>query len=115
MEITFHDANEAPQAPSDTRIIVLSAEPWPDGHRVSVQVQLTPYQQRPNLHISICDAQGQEKASVGAVHIRQTQIAFTIHLRHLDTAGQYRVVAYVAYADPDLGIVDQAETTFEIH
>jgi hypothetical protein len=114
MEITFHDANEAPRTPNDTRIITLSAEPWPDGRRISVQVQLTPYQQRPNLHISICDAQGQEKASVGAVQIRQTEIAFTIHLRHLETAGHYNVMAFLAYADPGLGIVDQAETNFEI-
>ena len=53
MEIHFHDPSEAPLPPGETRISAVRAEPWPDGRRVSVEVEITPFQQRPNLHISI--------------------------------------------------------------
>ena len=116
MEITFHDPNQVPVPPDQTRIRALSAEAWPDGRRIAVDVELTPFQQRPDLHVSIRDADGLEVASVAAMQIRQTQIGFTMHLRQPDTRGEYRVTALIAYPDPDLdmGVVDQAETTFEI-
>lgn len=114
MELTFHDAGKAPLPPNEIQILALSAEPWSDGRRVGVEIEISPFQQRPNMHISIHDAQGHEVASVGAMQIRETQIAYTLHLRQPATTGQYRVLAHVAYADPDLGIVGQAETTFDL-
>jgi hypothetical protein len=114
MEITFHDPNQVPLPPSETRILSVRAELWPDGRRVSVGVQITPFQQRPNLHISVFDAQGQEVVSAGAMQVRQTQQEFTLHLRHLDTKGKYRVSAHIAYPELDLETTDRVETTFEI-
>ena len=116
MEIKLHDAYELPRPPGETRFRSLRAEPWPDGRRVAVQVQLTPFQRRPNLHISISDAQGREVASLTAIQILQPDVGFTLHLRQADTHGQYTVAARIAYPDPDLnlGVVDQAETAFEI-
>ena len=116
MEIVFHDPDEVPLPPNETRIRSLSAEPWSDGRRVNVTVEITPFQQRPNLYIGIYDVQGQELASVGAMQLRQKQVAFTLHLRQSDTRGQYKVSARLVYPDPDLnlGVVDQAESAFEI-
>jgi len=116
MEIRFHDPSDAPLPPRETRIRALSVEPWPDGRRLAVEVQITPFQQRPNLHVSVYDAQGREVASLGAMQILQTQIGFTLHLRQPDTRGQYTVAAHLAYPDPDLdlGVVHRVESTFEI-
>ena len=116
MEIRFHESGDAPRPPAETRIRALSVEPWPDGRRVGVEVQITPFQQRPNLHVNIYDAQGREVASLGAMQILQTQMGFTLHLRQPDTRGQYTVAAYLAYPDPEpsLGTVHQVEASFEI-
>ena len=114
MGITFFDTSETPLPPSEVRILALSAEPWPDGRRLSVAIETAPFQQRPNLHIGVYDSDGQEVASAGAMQIRERQIELTIHLRRDETKGQYQVSAYLAYADPGLGLVDQAQTTFEI-
>jgi hypothetical protein len=116
MEIVFHDPGEMSLPPNETRIRSLSAEPWPDGRRVDVTVEITPFQQRPNLHIGIYDVHGQEIASVGAMQIHQKQVAFTLHLRQSDTRGRYKVSACLVYPDLDLDldIVDQAESAFEI-
>jgi hypothetical protein len=114
MEVTFHDPTEAPLPPRETHIIALRAEPWSDARRVGVEIEITPFQQRPNLHVAIFDGSGAEVAAVGAMQIRQKQIGFTIHLRQPDTSGRYTVSAYLAYADPEIGVVDEAQTTFEI-
>lgn len=114
MEILFQDPSQVPLPPDEIRIRSLHAEPWPDGRRVAVEVELTPFQQRPNLHINVYDAQGQEVASIGAMQILQTKIGFTLHLRHAETQGQYTVATHVAYPDLELDEVGRAETSFEI-
>ena len=114
MEITIRDSNSVPLPPDETRIVALRAEPWPDRRRVAVDVEITPFQQRPNLHISIQDTEGREVGSVGAMQIRQTKMSFTVHVRRPDTPGQYTVSAFLAYVDTGLGIVDQAQIPFEI-
>jgi hypothetical protein len=114
MEITFHDPSQMPLPPEETRIQAVRAEPWPDGRRVNVEVQITPFQQRPNLHISVFDDQGQEVVSVGAMQVRQTQLEYTLHLRQPETAGSYKVAAHIDYPELDLPAQARAETTFEI-
>jgi hypothetical protein len=116
MEIHFHDPNELPLPPAETRISALEIVPWPDGRRVGVDVHITPFQERPNLHVIITDDQGREVASVGAMQIRETRMSFTLHLRQPETRGQYQVTAQLAYADPDLKmtVVHQIEKRFEI-
>jgi hypothetical protein len=114
MEIGFTDPDQAPLPPEDTHILSLAAAPSSGGQRVDVHVKITPFQQRPNLHVCIYDERGKEVASVGAIQILQTQLGFTLHLRQPETTGRYMVRAYLIYPDIDLGVVDEAETGFHI-
>jgi hypothetical protein len=116
MEIRFHDPDETPLPPQETRISALQVEPWPDGHRIAVDVQITPFQQRPNLHVLIYDEQGEEVASVAAMQILQRRLGFTLYLRSADTRGRYTVEAHLGYPDPDLnlGVVDSVKRSFVI-
>jgi len=113
MEIGFFDPHDVPVAPQDTRIVSLSAQLWPDGRRVGVEVQITPFQERPDLHIHIQDEQGWELASASAIQIRQHRIGFTLHLRQPKAHGPWQASAFLVYPDPSdaLGIVDRATTT----
>jgi hypothetical protein len=115
MEISFFDSDDIPVPPQETRIVSLNAELWPDGRRVGVEVQITPFQERPDLHIYIQNAQGQELASASAVQIRQPHIGFTLHLRGPEAHGLYQVSALLVYPDPSpkLGVVDHATTTVQ--
>jgi hypothetical protein len=115
-ELRFHDASEAPLPPQETRIEALRIEPWPDGHRVVVALQISPFQQRPNIHVGIYDKDGREVASVSAIQTLQRHLSFTLHLRAADTRGAYTLQAHVVYPDPDLnlGMVDCVEAAFEI-
>jgi hypothetical protein len=116
MEINFTNAEQVPLPSEETRIQSLSAEPWPDGRHVAVEVEITPFQQRPNLHICLYDAQGEEVASVAAMQILQRRLGFTLHLRQPETSGRYTIQAYLIYPDLDKGpgLVDRAEEMVEI-
>ncbi len=114
MEISFRPPDQMPLPPAETRIQSLHAEPWPDGRRVRVQVEITPFQQRPNLHIQIADAQGFEVASMVATQVLQTRQEFTLHLRQPETQGHYTVAAYLAYPELELDSVGPAEAGMEI-
>lgn len=109
MEISFRPPDQMPLPPAETRVQSLHAEPWPDGRRVRVQVEITPFQQRPNLHIRIADAQGFEVTSMVATQILQTRQEFTLHLRQPETQGRYTVAAYLAYPELELDDVGRAE------
>lgn len=112
MEISIFDSDDVPVPPSDTRIAALNAQLWPDGRRVAVEVQITPFQERPDLHIHLWDEQGHEVASTSAVQIRQHKIGFTLHLRQTEARSPYQVSAFLVYPDPSykLGVVDHATT-----
>ena len=135
MDIFFQDPSEIPLPPDEVRIRQFYAEPWPDGRRVRVFLELTPFQKHPNGEISVIDTQGEEVANLSIIETIDPKMEFTIHLRMPTPHGRYQVSAKVFYPDLEkdeqgagelqneqtgefiprkITIVDQAETTFEI-
>ena len=114
MEIPIHNADRIPLPPQETKIHSLSGQAWPDGRRVQVRVETTPFQQRPNLHICILNDQGLEVASMIVTQILRTQLEFTLHLRAPETQGRYTVAAHLTYPDLELDSLGRIESSFEI-
>jgi hypothetical protein len=132
-EIFFTDSSEAPVPPDEVRIRTLEAEPRPDGRRIDVRTALTPFQQRPNIEISIRDEEGREVSTLSVVEAIDAQMDFTMHLRGPQGSGHYTMAMRVFYADIESHeaaegeevqsseilrkaamVVDEAETTFDI-
>ena len=67
--------------PEETRIISLTAQPYPDGYRLRVNIEMTPFQKRPHLEVMLNDANGQEVASSSIVEPLSWKIEFTMHIR----------------------------------
>jgi len=97
MDIFFQDPTDIPLPPEEVRIRELSAEPWPDGHRVRVYVELTPFQTRPNGEINITNKDEEEVASVSFIETIDPKMQFTLHLRTPETQGEYSVNASIFY------------------
>ena len=97
MDIFFQDPNDVPLPPEEVRIREFTVEPWPDGRRVRVNVELTPFQKRPNGEINIKNGDGEEVASVSFIETIDPNIQFTMHLRTLETLGEYTITATVFY------------------
>lgn len=67
--------------PEETRITALTAEPYPDGYRLRVKIEMTPFQKRPHLEVLLKDANEDEVASSSIIEPLSWKIEFTMHVR----------------------------------
>jgi len=114
MEFFVNDPQVARLPPEETRILDLRAEPYPDGKRVHVNLEeLTPFQQRPYLELTLNDPNGNEASSASIVEPVSWKLELTLHLRKPNpSGGTYTLAAHLSY--PDLGEMDQREETVQI-
>lgn len=98
-DIFFTNTDEIPLPPGEVRIRELAANPRPDGVRIKVHLALTPFQQRPNIEVSIRNDQGRDVSSLSIVEAIDPAMDFTMHLREAKTGGRYALEALVFYAD----------------
>lgn len=98
-DIFFTDSSEAPVPPEEVRIREFTAVPRPDGRRVDVHAALTPFQKRPNLDLTITDAEGEEAAALSVVEAIDPKMDFTMHLRGPQVGGWYAAELRVFYSD----------------
>ncbi|MBI4761867.1 MAG: hypothetical protein ACOYYF_15710 [Chloroflexota bacterium] len=85
-------------APEETRITSLAAEPYPDGRRVRVNIEMTPFQIRPHLEIVLSNGNGEEVATASFVEPMNWKIEFTMHIRG-DLLNPYAIEARLFYPD----------------
>ena len=114
-EIEFGEPEEAdfePQPPAAVKIESFQARVYPDGRRVRLDVKLTPFLERPNLEVTIVNAEGVEVASLSIIESMDYQLEMTAHLRGPQPRGRYTVRGELFY-DPE-SPRQVAETTFEV-
>jgi hypothetical protein len=128
MELFFDDPNITRLPPEDVRILNLRAEPNPDGQRVRVWLELTPFLQNPNGEISIKNVQGQELANASFIECITPKMDFTLHLRGAPSGGACTLLASIFYLEAIQErdevenpsgetlrtVVDEKQVTFEI-
>ena len=97
--------------PEETRISSLSAEPYPDGYRLRVNIEITPFQKRPHIEVLLRDADGEEVASTSIVEPMSWKLEFTMHIRG-DLNNPYTLEAKLFYPE---GPKDEPRAfTFEV-
>lgn len=107
-----NDPDIIPLPPDQVRIRELTAEPYPDGQRVRVNLDITPFQQRPSLEITMRDQDAEEVSSVSVVEPMNWKIEFTMHIRRSPSRGTYTLSARLYYpAQPDS---DKREIQFSV-
>ena len=99
MDIYFADPSEVPLPPDEVRIRQLQAEPWEDGRRVRVYLELDPSQQRPNADLLIIDENEQIIAATSIIESIERKIELTMHLRSANPGGRYQLSATVFFAE----------------
>jgi len=67
--------------PEETKIISLTAQPYPDGYRLRVNLEITPFQKRPYIELTLHDSDGNEVASTNIVEPMSWKLEFTMHIR----------------------------------
>lgn len=109
-DIFFTEAGEAPVPPNEVRIRELEAQPRPDGVRIQVRIDITPFQKRPNVEAIVVNEAGQTLATVSVVEAIDPIMEFVMHLRQPRTPGRYTLKARIFYADIE---AQQTETALE--
>ena len=132
MDLFFADPSEVPLPPDEVRIRALNVEPFPDGKRLRVLLELDPFQKRPNADLTLVDAQGNELSSAFIIQTMTRQMELVMHLRRpASGACTLQVVLYYgSLPEPEAGtgdpgpatgpleierqVVDTRQVTFEI-
>ncbi len=111
MEFFFPDDNLDRRPPEQTRITSLRAESYPDGTRVRVDLEITPFQKRPHLEVSLTNSEGAVVASTSIVEPLGWKLELTLHIRG-ELRNPYILEARLYYPD---GPHAQPESyTFEV-
>jgi hypothetical protein len=100
MDIFFQESAEASLPPDEVRIRELHVEPWSDGQRVKVNVELDAFQQRPNLSLSIRNALGKEITEITIIEPITRKISVNMHLREVNPGEDYSLLAVLYYELP---------------
>jgi hypothetical protein len=98
-DIFFTEASEVPVPPAEVRIRALDARPRPDNIRVDVHLELTPFQQRPNIEVAINIASGRQVAALSVIEAIDPKMDFTMHIRQPEPGGSYTLAVHVFYSD----------------
>jgi hypothetical protein len=125
MDIFFTDPSDIPLPPQEVRIRKFEANPWSDGRRVQVRLELTPFQKRPDGEIKIENPDGEVLASVSFIETIDPNMEFTLHLRGAVPRNPMtaKVILFYRVSDddedelpvnPKREIADQSTITFEI-
>lgn len=98
MDFFFPEDNLNRMTPEETKILNLSATPYSDGYRLRVNIEITPFQQRPQVEVLLTDADGDEIASTTIVQPMSWKLEFTMHIRG-ELNNPYTVEAKLFYPD----------------
>ena len=106
MEFFLSDPDVVRFPPIDTRLVDLQAEPDPDGKRLRVVLDLTPFQQKPCIDLTLTDSTGEIAATTSIVEPVAYKLDLTLHIRRppTDATDRFTLAATLYY--PDLGEVD---------
>lgn len=110
MDIHFVDPSMKPVPPQQVKVDRLDVEPYPDGRRIAVSLELTPFQERPTLELTVVDEQGGQLAQTTIIETVDHELELTMHLPPA-FSGTAAVVLEVAFEEH--GTVDRAETRFK--
>jgi hypothetical protein len=96
MDMFFADPSEIPLPPDEVRIREVLVEPYPDGRRVRVTLEVDPFQQRPNLDLLALNPAGQRAAGASIIETMTRKMSLTLHIRPAE-AGDYTLNVILFY------------------
>jgi hypothetical protein len=100
MDIFFQDPSETPLPPEEVRIRELRAEPWSDGRRVKVYLEVDPFQMRPNLDGFIVNEKGEVVSDISLIETMTRKMEFTMHIREEKPGNRYTLKFILYYSSP---------------
>lgn len=91
----------APRARADVRFLSAAVRPYPDGRRMKLHLTITPFEDRPNVEMTVTNAAGDEVANMSLIEALDTEFDFTIHLRGPQPVGEHTLHLVMFYNESD--------------
>lgn len=104
MDINFYDdPNDRPVMREDVRIRDMQLEVSPEGRRVAVDFDITPFIERPSIQLFVVNASGEKAGSLTVIETLDNKFGLVIHLRDKEPTETYEIHAHVYYASLEDG------------
>jgi hypothetical protein len=98
MDIPLFPSNKVPRPKDEIRIEELVITPYPDRFRVHIHIQVTPFQERPNLLLVAHNEEDRIVSELNVIETMHYDMEFTLHIRNVqDPAGLYTLTADLFY------------------
>lgn len=98
-EIFFFDEGATPLPAHEVRIEDATAQPYPDGTRVQVMITLSPFQDKPNLAISIVDQNNETLVTAEVLEPISITTEITLHIKPNDPHLCHTLVVNLYYEE----------------
>lgn len=112
MDLHFVEPDEVPVPPDEVELRRIELSPHPDGRRIAVRLDLTPFLEPPSIDVEVLAPSGDKAAETSIIETVDHQLEFTIHLRSPAASGEYRCKVTVGYQDQPP--VDAKEVSFRL-
>ena len=97
MNIFLQYPDEVRLPPAEVRLLEVKVTPQPDGRRVKIFLELTPFLKRPNIDVTITSAKGKKAAHSSILETMLRKLEFNLHLREPEPGGEYAIECLVYY------------------
>lgn len=102
----FDDPEKAPKSREDVRLNDLGLYVYPDGRRVAVGFNLTPFLEKPCIEVRVVNERGEPAGWLNVIETIDANFSLTIHLRDKEPTDLYQVTATVYYQTPETDRMD---------
>ena len=98
MDIQFFNGNHVPKPREEVKIENVKIIPYPEGTRIHIEVEVTPFSERPNLILAIHDENDNLVSELNIIETMHFNMEFTMHLRGIeDPEGAYSLTVELFY------------------
>jgi hypothetical protein len=111
----FDDPSELGKPRDDVRINQIGLFVYPDGRRVAVGFDLTPFRERPCIEVVVRNARGETAGTLTVIESLQPNFSLTMHLRDREPTARYDVEVVLYYTAPGKPrqVVDRTTAQFD--
>jgi hypothetical protein len=98
VDLNLVDPEDVPRPRDEVRLRQLAVTPLGDGRRLRIDIELTPFLERPNLDLDVLNAAGESLVRTTVVGADSPSFSLTMHLRGNPPGGEYTVRGALSYA-----------------
>ena len=112
----FDDPQKTPRSRTEVRINQLGLFIYPDGRRLAVGFDITPFLERPSIEVNIYNSRGESAGSLNVIETLETNFNLTMHLRDRAPTELYTIEAELYYltTENERATVHRHQTSFDI-